>query len=190
MQAKSKYENIKERICELNNLPLFVYEQNRQIKHLKNVWVEETREYLEINDEYMLKYDIDKKYTEFLNTNSNYDCNHYVNKINFVLPSDPYLKAFLFHFNINLENKNYIKESLERMNTFCNYYEYEKQNNITKLLGNDANESNYIALINNKVEKYYKELDDVPYYPMNGVTIDYDKHNKQYTIKNYPYYKY
>ncbi len=191
-QAKGKFEIIKDNICELNNLRLFVYEQNKKIKRLKTLYVEETREYFEINEEFMLKYDINNKYTEFLNSNSNpnYDYKHYVNNTHFVWSTDPYLNAFMRHFCVDLENKNYITESLERMNTFCTYYEYEKHNNITKLLGKDANESNYITLINDKVENYYKALEDVEYYSADGFIINYYKHNKYYNIENYPYYKY
>ncbi len=162
---RCEYEVIKDKIYILNNLRFFIYEQNRKIRNLKFLHIEDTSECMEINDEFITKYDIINKYIELIN--SNYDCDHW--------PTDPYLKAIIRVFSYDSTNKNHIKESMQKMNTFCNYYEKEKRNKLIELLGKDANESNYINLLNNKLENYYEKLDNTYDMPVN-YTIDYYKY--------------
>lgn len=157
----NKYEVIRDKINELNNLRLFIFEQNRKIKNLKFLHVEHDEtpgECIEINDEFFSKYDIKNKYIELMN--SNYDCSYW--------PADPYLKAFLRVFKYDATNINHIDESVLKMNVFCNHYEMEKRKKLIQLLGKDANELNYINVLNVKLDNCYKELDD-----SYGMSFDY-----------------
>lgn len=156
----NKYEVIRDKIIELNNLRLYIYEQNRKIKNLKYLHIEHVENPIEINDEFITKYDIKNKYIELIN--SNYDCSNW--------PADPYFKAFLHAFNYDATNINHVDESVQKIYVFCNHYEMEKRKKLIQLLGKDANEINYIKLLNDKLDNYYKELDDSYSY---GMIFDY-----------------
>ncbi len=146
---EADYKKYQQTIEQLSNLRFYMYEQNRKIKNLKYLHIKETNEIIEVNPELIKKYDIINKSADLIISGYNFE----------EYPSDPYLTACMKAFQFDTDNVNHIEEQVLKGYVFWKELENKKRQYLINLLGPDANESNYIELQNNELDKLYELLD-------------------------------